>query len=237
MAWVRQIRYPQPAQESTRRDYLHEVEHRSERVLRLRQASADAVKLALPEMQEVVQGLQALRGIAQITAVTIVAELGRISRFQSARRLMGYSGAVPSEDSSGKRSQRGSITKAGNAHLRRIAVEAAWSYRRRHGMGSASWMSCRICARISLLQSPSSSIRLVMFAELVMFDRAASAFLRSVGFMFSPILGFASRPYAGRGEPGSQRLAVKRLNYVKPDLASFFFAPYHTGPAGNSALL
>ena len=50
---------------------------------------------------------------------------------------MGYSGTVPSENSSGQRTQRGSITKTGNAHLRRIAVEAAWSYRLRPGIGSA----------------------------------------------------------------------------------------------------
>ena len=95
----------------------------------------EAVKLAPPEMQEVIRGLQALRGIAEISAVTIVAELGKISRFESARQLMGYSGAVPSEDSSGKRKQRGPITKTGNAHLRRIAVEAAWSYRLRPAIG------------------------------------------------------------------------------------------------------
>jgi transposase len=50
---------------------------------------------------------------------------------------MGYSGIVPSEDSSGERTQRGSITKTGNAHLRRIAVEAAWSYRLRPCVGPA----------------------------------------------------------------------------------------------------
>src|ERR1700686_4527714 len=50
---------------------------------------------------------------------------------------MGYSGTVPSEDSSGKRKRRGSITKTGNAHLRRIAIEAAWSYRLRPGVGPA----------------------------------------------------------------------------------------------------
>jgi len=76
-------------------------------------------------------------GIAQISAVTIAAELGNISRFEGARQLMGYSGTVPSENSSGKRTQRGSITKTGNAHLRRIAVEAAWSYRLRPGVGPA----------------------------------------------------------------------------------------------------
>jgi transposase len=135
MTWVRQLRFEHPAQESTRLDYLHEVEHMAERVLRLEQAITDAIKLATPEMQEVIRDLQALRGIAEISAVTIVSELGTLSRFENARQLMGYSGAVPSENSSGKRVQRGSITKAGNAHLRRIAVEAAWSYRLRPGIG------------------------------------------------------------------------------------------------------
>jgi transposase len=137
LTWVRQIRFPQVAQESTRLDYLTEVEHMGERVARLEKAIAEAVKLASPEIQEVVQDLQALRGIAQISAVTIAAELGNISRFEGARQLMGYSGAVPSENSSGKRKQQGSITKAGNAHLRRIVVEAAWSYRLRPGVGPA----------------------------------------------------------------------------------------------------
>jgi len=137
MAWVRQLHFAQVAQESTRLDYLHEVEHMGERVARLEQAITEAVKLASPAVQEVVKGLQALRGIAQISAVTIAAELGNITRFEGARQLMGYSGAVPSENSSGGRTQRGSITKTGNAHLRRIAVEAAWSYRLRPCVGPA----------------------------------------------------------------------------------------------------
>jgi transposase len=137
MAWVRQLRFTQVARESTRLDYLHEVDHLAERVVRLEQAIMEAVKLASPAVQEVVKGLQALRGIAQISAVTIAAELGNITRFESARQLMGYSGMVPSENSSGGRTQRGSITKTGNAHLRRIAGEAAWSYRLRPGVGPA----------------------------------------------------------------------------------------------------
>ena len=135
MAWVRQLGYPQPAQAAALLDYVHEVEHMAARVLRLEQAITEAVKLAPAEMQQVVRGLQALRGIAEISAVTIVSELGSISRFESARQLMGYSGAVPREDSSGKSTRRGPITKTGNAHLRRIAVEAAWSYRLRPGIG------------------------------------------------------------------------------------------------------
>jgi transposase len=137
LTWVKQIDFAPAARESTLLDYLHEVEHMAERVKRLEQAIADAVQVAPPQMQEVVRGLQALRGIAQISAVTIVAELGELSRFASARQLMGYSGAVPSEDSSGQRTRRGSITKTGNAHLRRIAIEAAWSYRFRPGVGPA----------------------------------------------------------------------------------------------------
>jgi transposase len=135
MAWVRQLCYEQAAQEWTRLDLLHEVEHMSERVKRLEEVIREAVKLAPAAMQEVIRGLQALRGVAEISAVTVVAELGQISRFENARQLMGYSGAVPSEESSGKRQQRGSITKTGNAHLRRIAIEAAWSYRLKPAIG------------------------------------------------------------------------------------------------------
>jgi len=135
MAWVRALRFEQPAQESTRLDYLHEVEHMGERVKRLEQAIRDAVKLAAPVIQTVIAGLQALRGVAELSAVTIVSELGSLTRFAGPRQLMAYSGTVPSEDSSGKRTRRGGITKTGNAHLRRIAVESAWSYRLRPGVG------------------------------------------------------------------------------------------------------
>src|SRR5271170_1824859 len=119
---------------STRQDYLHEAEHMRERVARLEQAITEAVKLASPALQQVINDLQALRGIADISAVTIAAELGQVSRFDSARQLMGYCGVVPSEDSSGRRTRRGGITKTGNAHLRRMVVEAAWNYRRPPGI-------------------------------------------------------------------------------------------------------
>jgi len=130
MRWLAQVRYTQPAQEVTRLDCMNEVEHMSARVKRLEEAILEVVKLAPQPMQEVIRGLQALRGVAHISAVTIAAELGNISsRFESARKLMGYSGVFPSEDSSGNRIWRGGITKAGNAHLRRIVVESAWCYR------------------------------------------------------------------------------------------------------------
>jgi transposase len=130
MRWLAQIRYTQPAQEVTLRDCMNEFEHMSARIKRLEEAILEVVKLAPQPMQEVIRGLQALRGVAHISAVTIASELGNItSRFESARKLMGYCGVFPSEDSSGKRIRKGGITKAGNAHLRRIIVESAWCYR------------------------------------------------------------------------------------------------------------
>jgi len=131
MRWLAQVRYTQPAQEVTRLDCMNEFEHMSARVKRLEEAILEIVKLAPQSMQELIGGLQALRGIAHISAVTIAAELGNdiSSRFESARKLMGYSGAFPSENTSGKRIRKGAITKCGNAHLRRIVVESAWCYR------------------------------------------------------------------------------------------------------------
>src|SRR6201998_1210463 len=130
MRWLAQVRYTQPAQEVTRLDCMNEVEHMSARVKRLKEAILEVVKLAPQPMQDVIRGLQALRGVAHISAVTIASELGNVSsRFENARKLMGYSGAFPSENSSGNRIRRGGITKAGNAHLRRIVVESAWCYR------------------------------------------------------------------------------------------------------------
>ena len=76
LIWVAQLRFTQMAQESTRQDYLHEVEHMRERVARLEQAITEAVKLASPALQQVINDLQALRGIADISAVTIASRIG-----------------------------------------------------------------------------------------------------------------------------------------------------------------
>ena len=78
-----------------------------------------------------IDALQALRGVAPTTAATVVSELGSLTRFENPRQLMGYSGLVSREHSSGNRTQRGAITKTGNAHLRRVLVEAAWAYQHR----------------------------------------------------------------------------------------------------------
>jgi transposase len=136
LTWVRSaVHFAHAAQEVTLLDYVHEVDHVAGRIERLERAIDEAVTTAPVQMRTVIAALQALRGIAQVSAVTIVAEVGELSRFAKPRQLMGYSGAVASEDSSGPRIRRGAITKTGNAHLRRIIIEAAWTYRHRPSVG------------------------------------------------------------------------------------------------------
>jgi hypothetical protein len=101
----------------------------------LERAIDQAIEAAPEVIRSVIEGLQSLRGVARISAATIVAELGQLSRFGRAKQLMGYAGVVSSEHSSGERIRRGAITKTGNAHLRRILVEAAWAYRHRPYLG------------------------------------------------------------------------------------------------------
>lgn len=128
--WIRrEVRFEQFAQRATLEDYLAEVDHLGQRIERLEKAIDEAIEGAPATMKAVVSALQALRGVGKMTAVTIVAEVGQLSRFAKARQLMGYSGAVASENSSGERTRRGGITKTGNAHLRRVLVEAAWCQR------------------------------------------------------------------------------------------------------------
>jgi transposase len=130
--WIRiHVRFDEAALEATLTHYLGEVEHTAERIAKLEQAIDEAVAQAPAEVRAVIEALQALRGVAQTTAATVVCELGSLSRFESPRQLMGYSGLVPREYSSGNRTQRGAITKSGNAHLRRVLVESVWAYRHR----------------------------------------------------------------------------------------------------------
>jgi transposase len=138
LAWVKSaVHFDQPAQEATLLDYIHEVDHVAARIERLESAIDAAVTLAPVRARAVIEALQALRGVALVTAVTIAAEVGELTRFTKPRQLMGYSGAVASEDSSGQRTRRGGITKTGNAHLRRVIIEAAWAYRYRPAVGAA----------------------------------------------------------------------------------------------------
>jgi transposase len=147
LEWIKsQVHFEHRAQEITLDDYLHEVDHVSARIARL-EHSIDTVIQELPvKKRAVIQALQSLRGIAQLSAVSIVAEVGELSRFERPRQLMGYSGAVSREYSSGSCVRRGAISKAGNAHLRRIVVEAAWAYRHRPSVGKTLATRQRHCS-------------------------------------------------------------------------------------------
>jgi transposase len=109
----------------------------AERIRRLDAAITAALPTLAPAQQTLIGALAALRGVQTVTAVTLVSELGTLRRFAGPRQLMGYAGLVPREHSSGRTVHRGAITKTGNAHLRRVLVEAAWAYRHRPSLASA----------------------------------------------------------------------------------------------------
>ena len=94
-------------------------------------ASRPSCSSAAPawRLYPVVQALQALRGVQWLVAITVVAELGDLTRFDSPRQLAAFVGLMPSEDSSGPRRRLGAITKTGNGRARRALIEGAWAYR------------------------------------------------------------------------------------------------------------
>jgi transposase len=126
MRWLSDIAMPHPAQQIALQEYIHAVIECTTRIDRL----TEQMLSLLPQwrMAPVVAALQALRGVAPIVAVTTVAEIGDLRRFENPRQLMAYLGLVPSEYSSGNSISRGGITKTGNGHVRRVLVEAAHAY-------------------------------------------------------------------------------------------------------------
>ncbi len=125
--WLATLNFGLSGAQTAFTEYWQAVSAADERVARLTDALANSIEGW--RFEPVVMALQALRGIDQISAIGLVAEIGDISRFTHPRQLMAYLGLVPSEHSSGERVARGSITKTGNAHARRLLTEAAWNYR------------------------------------------------------------------------------------------------------------
>ena len=76
-----------------------------------------------------VEALQALRGVQWLVALTVVAELGDLTRFDNPRQLAAFVGLTPSEHTSGEKRRQGGITKTGNGRARRVLIEGAWAYR------------------------------------------------------------------------------------------------------------
>ncbi len=133
MAWLRQLRFEDPAAQATFDSYLLTVDQHGERKLQLEQQIGEFGRQE--PYREPVGWLRCFRGIDMVTAVSLLAEVHDFSRFPSARALMAYFGLVPRESSSGEKERRGPITKAGNAHVRRYLVEAAWHNRSRPAVG------------------------------------------------------------------------------------------------------
>jgi len=125
--WLETVKFAHPVQQIVFQEYIDAVLAGQRRVHGLDQLIEQAAQRS--ETWPVTEALMALRGVNLLTAVTIVAEIGDLKRFASAPQLMAYLGLVPSEHSSGASVRRGGITKTGNSHVRRVLIEAAWTYR------------------------------------------------------------------------------------------------------------
>ncbi len=125
--WLRSLRFEEPLLERVFRDYLSSLEMTLTRIHGLEQEIA--LWAEKEPYKTVVGRLRCLKGIDTLSAMFLVAEICDFERFEHPRQLMAFVGLVPREHSSGPKQRRGSITKTGNSHVRRILVEAAWHYR------------------------------------------------------------------------------------------------------------
>ena len=127
LRWLSEVVCPTPAQQIVFQEYVRAVNENTERLQRLEQELQEHVKAW--RLNPVVEALQALRGVPFTVAVTMVSEIGDLTRFDNPRELMKFLGLIPSEYSSGEQRRQGSITKSGNTHARKALVEGAWAYR------------------------------------------------------------------------------------------------------------
>jgi transposase len=127
LRWLAAVVCPTPAQQVVCQAYVRAVTEPSERLQRLEQELQDQVKVW--RLHPVVEALHALRGGQFPVAVTLVAAMGDLTRFESPRELLKFLGLLPSAYSSGAQRRQGAITKAGNTHARRVLVEGAWADR------------------------------------------------------------------------------------------------------------
>jgi len=127
LRYLAKVVCPTPAQQIVFQESVRAVDQQVERVQRLDAEIAEHVPSW--RLYPVVQALQALRGVQDTVAITMVAEIGDLTRFDNPRQLAAFLGLIPSEYSSGDSRRQGSITKAGNGHARRALIEGAWAYR------------------------------------------------------------------------------------------------------------
>jgi transposase len=131
--WLATLHFDSAGAQIAFTEYWQAVSAADERVARLTDALVRSIEGW--RFEPVVKSVQVLRGIDQISAIGLVAEIGDLDRFAHPRQLMAYLGLVPSQHSTGDRIVHGSITKTGNTHARRLLTEAAWNYRFRPRIG------------------------------------------------------------------------------------------------------
>lgn len=184
--WLAEQRFEHRAQQIVFEELIRATEQAEERRSRLEQQMVDLVPGW--SLAPAVEAIQALRGVAVICAITVVAEVGDFRRFANPRQLMAWIGLVPCERSSGATTARGAITKAGNSRVRRVLVESAWSYRlparigrdlheRSHSLPddvrAIAWKAqIRLCARYRRMQHagrPANVITVAIARELAAF--------------------------------------------------------------------
>jgi len=137
MNWIRQVLAPGTLAEEDHvvlSEYLALLEYKLQRRDEL-DGRIEALALT-PRYKPVVDRIRCFRGFKTQSAMVIATELGDVRRFENPRQLMAYVGLVPSEHSSGDRRRLGSITKAGNARVRHVLIQAAWQYRKRPAVGA-----------------------------------------------------------------------------------------------------
>jgi transposase len=127
LRWLAEQRFTQPSQQICLDEYIGAIEQATARVQRLEDELRELVSVW--SLGPVASAMTAHRGVSLLVAATVCAELGDLTRFDRARDLMGFVGLVPSLHATGLSRRVGAITKTGNSHVRRVLVEAAWSYR------------------------------------------------------------------------------------------------------------
>lgn len=154
LKWIKSIRFEDDRDQMVLEEYCLALEEQSERLNKF-QAKIEA--LAKEEVyKKRVSYLMALKGVQELTAMTIISEALDLRRFTDAPAFMAAIGVVPSEDSSGDVERRGSITKTGNSHIRRVMIESSWHYqhssvpgknlkKRREGLPAAVLEIARKC--------------------------------------------------------------------------------------------
>jgi transposase len=196
--WLCEQTFDHPAQQIVLAEYRQAIEDAAARLERLTGQVTEVV--CSWSMAPVIAAYQAVRGVAFLTAVTFAAELGDVRRFDNPRQLMAYLGLVPSENSTGERVRRGSITKAGNSRARRVLIEGAWAYRfpariSQHlqerlnglpnGVRDIAWKAqTRLCGRYRRLIAKGKRRTVVITA----IAREMSAFLWAIGQRVAPLL-------------------------------------------------